>query len=273
MQIINDYTYKVKESYLSYFLKEFWFIPPDVLQRGIEANVWDLCQFNKPILDIGIGNGRMTKFIFRKAPKIDVGIDNDKSGLEEARKANRYEKVMFANAEKMPFKDGFFKTVVSNSTFEHISNDLSAVSEVGRVLMDGGLFYLTVPSEFFPKWILEIDNKEKLMEFNIRADHLHYRPIEEWKRYFKKNNLELIFCKYYFPKKTFTIWYRLFKLFTGKINNRELWFIVGQSRLTGLIPKKIVINILKNIILKNAYKNGFFTDFQGAQLFMVAKKI
>lgn len=45
-----------------------------------------------------------------------------------------YKKIVAGNATDLPFKDQTFKTVISNSTFEHISADKKAVSEVGRVL-------------------------------------------------------------------------------------------------------------------------------------------
>ena len=272
--------YKVKKSYLTHFLKEFWFIPPDVLQRGIEANVWDLCEFKKPILDVGIGNGRMSNFVFRNSPRIDIGIDSEESGLESARKTKKYRKVMHTNAENMPFDDASFNTVVSNSTFEHITDDAKAISEVARVLKKNGLFFITVPSEYLQKWILEFEEKENkiqaqknLIKFNKRANHLHYRMLSEWKRNFNKNNLEIVFYRYYFPKKIAVFWYNLFKKFTQKLGKREVWSIMGNSKITKFIPKNMIINYLKNKTLKNAYENGFFVDSGvGAQLFMIVRK-
>lgn len=270
----------VKKSYLAHFLKEYWYIPSDVLQRGVEANVWDLCEFKKPILDIGIGNGKMSNFIFRNSPKIDVGIDTEENGLEIARKTKTYKKVLLATAEDMPFKNASFNTVVSNSTFEHIVNDVKAVSEVSRVLKKGGMFYLTVPSEYLQKWILEYEtnqnltnSRENLLKFNGRTSHLHYRRLNEWKRNFKKNNLEMVFCKYYFQKEVTLSWYKLFRMFTRKYGKREAWSIIGDSKITKFIPKKMIIKYLKNITLKKAYENGFFVESGvGAQLFMIAKK-
>ncbi len=273
--------YKVKKSYLTHFLQTYWFIPSDVLQRGIEANIWGLCRFRRPVLDIGVGNGRMSNYIFRNSPRMDVGIDLDESGLESARKTNKYIKVLHANAENMPFENGSFNTVVSNSTFEHVVNDLRAISEVARVLKKNGLFFTTVPSEYMKKWVLEYEEKknmaqsqENLIKFDKRANHLHYRSLNDWRKYLKKNNLEIVFCKYYFPKEIALLWYKLFKKFTYRLGNREVWSIISDFRITKFIPKGMIINYLKNKMLKNAYENGFFIDSGvGAQLFMIAKKI
>jgi ubiquinone/menaquinone biosynthesis C-methylase UbiE len=279
--IRRDKKYKVNSNYLTHFLEKYWYMPSDVLQRGIEANVWDLCLFQRPILDIGIGNGKISNFIFKNNPQIDVGIDSDESGLKNAKRTKKYIKILHANAENMPFENASFNTVVSNSTFEHIVNDFKAISEVARVLKNDGLFFTTVPSEYLQKWVLEYEEKknmahsqENLRKFNIRANHLHYRSLDNWKKYLKKNNLETVFYKYYFPKKTALLWYKLFKKFTHKLSKREIWSIIGDSRITKFIPKNIIIKYLRNVVLKDAYKYGFFMDSDvGAQLFMIARKV
>lgn len=273
--------YKVKESYLIHFLNKYWFIPSDVLQRAIEANIWDLCQFKNPVLEIGVGNGKMGLIIFKNHGKIDVGIDLDKSGLDDAKKTKKYKKILHVDAQNMPFKNASFNTIVSNSTFEHIANDLKAISEVSRVLKKGGLFFATIPSEFLQKWVLEYEKKinkaksqQNLIKFNKRANHLHYRSISRWRQCFKKDNLGIVFYKYYFPKETAMVWYEIFKKFTCKLGNREVWSIFANSKVVKLIPKVLIIKLLKNVVLKNAFKNGFFVNSgNGAQLFIVAKKV
>lgn len=273
--------------YLKYFLNSFWFIPSDVLQRSMEANIWNLCKFKAPVLDIGVGDGTLSNFLFRGHPQIEIGIDIEDQGFDSARAieiskgVKRYKKVLKVNAEKMPFKNKSFNTVVSNSTFEHITNDLSAVSEVSRVLKKNGLFFITVPSEFLPKWVLEyeqvkdIKNAENnLNAFNERLNHLHYRSLKNWESVFKKNDMEIIFYRYYFPKQVALTWYRLFILMTRKFLKRERWSYTGHSKLTKILPKKIIINHLEKRLQKT-YEKAFFTDdFEpGAQLFIVAKKM
>src|SRR3989344_2673048 len=279
--------YKTSPFYLQFFLKKFWFSPSDVLQRSLEANIWNKCYFKNPILEIGIGNGKLTNFLFKDNVQIDIGVDIDKRGLASASKLemsngkNRYRKVTYANAEEMPFVNGFFATVISNSTFEHIKNDLKAISEVSRVLKKRGLFFVTVPSLNLKKWILKHERKknwntagQKLDKFNEKEQHFHYHSFPEWKEIFKKNNLELIFYKFYFKKEVALHWYSLFSFFTLKLWKREVWSWLGDSKLTSFIPKKPIINLLESYVLKDAYKNGFFTNGEeGAQLFMIAKKV
>lgn len=269
-------TYKPKNIYLKLFLNKFWFIPSDVLQRSIEANIWDLCKFKHPVLDIGIGNGAITPLIFKNIKKIDVGIDIEESGLYEAIKTGKYKKVLCEDAAKMKFKNSSFNTVVSNSTFEHIKYDLKAISEVSRVLKKNGLFFFTVPCNFLPKWIKTLeksDSKQQLKKFNSRANHLHYRSISEWKEIFKKNKMKIEFYKFYYSKNSAMFWYKAFKLFTYKLNNKEIWSYIGFSKISKLIPKKI-FKYWEEKILSKPFQEGFLSkNNEGAMLFMVAKKL
>lgn len=279
--------YKPNFHYLHYFINEFWFIPSDILQRGMEINIWSRCIFNAPILEIGIGDGKISHVILKNHDQIDVGIDIEESGLETARAIEiskgkkRYKKVLMADAEKMLFKDATFRTVISNSTFEHINKDTKAVAEVSRILKKGGLFFLTVPSKNLEKWILEYEAqrdssqaKENIEKFNSRTQHHHYRTLAEWKRILDKNDLELVFYNYYFPKKVALYWYKIFKFFTSRIGKREVWSLIGDSRLTPLLPRSLIKKILELRVLSDAYSSGFFVSSgEGAQLFMVAKKI
>lgn len=268
--------YKPKDIYFKLFIDKFWFIPSDVLQRSLEANIWDLCRFKHPILDIGIADGEITPLIFKNIKKIDVGIDNDSSGLNNAMNTGCYRRVFCQDAAKMEFKSSSFNTIISNSTFEHIENDLEAIKEVSRVLKKNGLCFITVPTSFLPKWILETEEekaKQKLKKFNTRANHLHYRNISEWTEIFNKNRMNLEFYKFYYPKNVAMFWYKMFKFFTFKINNKEIWSYLAVSKISRIIPKRIFKNIEKKI-LKKSFQEGFFTNSnEGAMLFMVARKL
>lgn len=281
MFIRQSNIYKVKKHFLKEYLKAYWFVPSDVLQRAIEANIWDICKFKPPVLDIGIGNGQISKYIFKNHPKMAVGIDIEEDSVNKAKTCGKYNKVICVNAEKMPFKDKSFNSVVSNSTFEHIENDINAVSEVRRILKNNGLFFLTVPNASLRSWIFEYEKdrsksnaKDKLEKFNKRANHLHYRSISEWKRIFKKHNMEIVFYKHFFHKKVALHWYKMFKISTYSFGKRELWSLLGQSKITKFLPNKLICYILENNVLKNSYNDGFFLNSEkGGQIFMIVKKI
>ncbi len=257
------------------FLEKYWYVPSDVLQRGLEANIWTRCSINHPVLDIGIGNGSISKLLFKNWKKIDIGIDIEEKGLQEAFKTNMYKKVIRADAENMPFSSNTFESVISNSTFEHIGDDKKAVSEVSRVLKKGGCFFYTVPSsQLIPIIFLNRrKNKNKINFLNKRLSHLHYRSLPEWRKILKKNKLELVFSHFYFPENTAKMWYKLLILSTAKISKKELWSVLGFSKITRFIPKELVKYILKRFIIKTPYFNGLSSENEGGMIFMVAKKI
>lgn len=272
--------FKVRNKYLELFLQEYWFAPQDVLLRSIEANLLRVCRFKHPILDIGIGDGGISRLLFPSGLKIDVGIDLEETGFKKAEAIGVYQKVMCADAQKMPFKNASFNTVVSNSTFEHIKDDLKAISEVSRVLKKNGYFLITVPSEFLQETILSIEGiknqkraKDALNKFNKRLNHFHYRSLPQWESILQKNNLRLVYHKYYFPKYVTHVWYWLLKRSLSKFRGRELWSYLAHSHLRIFIPKKLVIYLLGKYVLKKAYYAGIPTrSDSGSMLFLVARK-
>jgi demethylmenaquinone methyltransferase/2-methoxy-6-polyprenyl-1,4-benzoquinol methylase len=272
-------TYKPNKSHLKNFLKQFWFIPSDVLLRSIEASIWDYCLLAHPILDIGVGDGGVANLTLKKHAPIDVGIDLNPEGLPKARKTHIYKKVIQADATNMNFKNDSFASVISNSTFEHIAQDEKAVAEVGRILKKGGHFYLTVPSAFLPKYILELEGKKdkinaknKLEKFNKRTAHFHYRSLGTWEKLFKKNNMKVIFHKYYFSKSVSLAWYKILVTFTKRIGKSELWSLIGASKITRFLPMGIII-FLEMPIINKFFDLAFFTEADsGGMLFIIGEK-
>lgn len=270
---------KPKASIFSFFLEKYWFVPSDILQRAIEANIWQLCIFKRPILSIGIGNGELDSLLFEKNGLMDVGIDIDNSQLATARKLGIYKKVLAVNAEKMPFKSGEFNSAVSNSTFEHIQNSVKAVSEVSRVLKRGGLFFFTTPSNFLSEWILEYEENrdqksapQKIKDFNTRAQHLHYLSLSAWEKTLDNNGFDVVLHKYYFSKSAAVYWYKLFSLYTKKIRGKEILSYLGQSKLSKFVPKEVIKYFLNKGTFYSTYSKEVFVEKEGAQHFFVARK-
>ena len=64
--------------------------------------------------------------------------------------------VLQGDATRLPFADNTFDRVVTSEVLEHIQNDVSAISELHRVLKPGGTLGVTVPSWWPEKinWML-----------------------------------------------------------------------------------------------------------------------
>jgi len=256
---------------LNGFITRFWFAPNDALLRAIETPIWNQYSFkSKMSLAIGIGDGRYDSLIYKKHKKIDVGIDIDKKSIEKAQEVPLYKKVYCESAEKMHFKDNSFDLVLSNSTIEHIENDLEAISEISRVIKKEGIFLFSVPVKRFPQYLKNIGVTKKEMNlFDKRVVHKHYKTFQEWEKVLAKYGFEIQNHIYYMDQKLLKVWWRLFKISTFKPYHRELWSYLKDSPYGKLAPKNLIIFLLK-LYLKGKYKKSF-TD-QGAWVFIEAVK-
>jgi len=255
---------------ISNFVNSCWFAPQDCLLRSTETLIWAKRHFTPPVLDIGTGDGRNSRFMFAYNQKIDVGIDVDFEAQKDAYKSGVYKKVQVEDASGTSFSDETFNTVISHSTFEHIKKDIIAVKEVARILKNNGLFYFTVPIPEHQKILKEAGvGENELKKYNKRVKQYRYRSVEEWKNILEKNNLEVVFQKTYFSKDVHLLWYKLHKIATYKPYRRELWSYLKDSPYGKLFPSFVVKPLLRKLISSNIQKayNG-----EGVWLFTVAKK-
>lgn len=222
---------------LDRFLPDLWYSPSDVLLRASEVFVWRRVKLTSPSLDIGCGDGDISQRIFSFTDPIDFGID-----LQPAGTNHLYRKMLQADATRLPFKNSSFKTVISNSTFEHIKQDAKAIFEVARVLKPGGNFYLTVPTPRLRPFLSD--------QINERVTHLHYRSTQEWQTVLAKNNLSLLESYFYFPPKSVKVWINLFKLATARVYHRELWSYLKDSPYGKLFPYGLISQVLKIYLSK-----------------------
>lgn len=122
-----------------------------IIWRSYEIAAFSKLNLERPVLDLGCGDGRFAKLIFTE--KLDYGLDVSKQSVMRAKKSNAYLHYFVADAGKIPLPDQSIQTVFSNSVFEHIENLNSVLSEISRILKPGGELIFTThdPSskEFF----------------------------------------------------------------------------------------------------------------------------
>lgn len=108
------------------------------------------------VLEIGVGAG--TDFAqWIKSGAECYGIDITEASVKEARKNvesilgvgnyDNYE-IKLANAESLPFEDGFFDIVYSHGVLHHAKNTMKCLYETSRVLKPGGKLKIMVYSSF-----------------------------------------------------------------------------------------------------------------------------
>ncbi len=90
-----------------------------------------------PSLEVGVGTGR-----FALPLGIDVGVDISQAMLKIAK--NRGVECVRADALKLPFKDGVFKSVYFIFTLCFLDEPEKALREAERVLSEDGVLYACI---------------------------------------------------------------------------------------------------------------------------------
>ena len=120
------------------------------LLRAVEARFYQgLLPLEAPVLDVGCGDGHFASVAFPRA--LEAGMDPAANTLREAQDRDAYHVLAQALGDALPYPDGFFATVVSNSVLEHIPDVEPVVAEIGRVLSSPGRFIFCVPGDHFTK--------------------------------------------------------------------------------------------------------------------------
>jgi len=95
------------------------------------------------ILDLGCGTGSVLESLGRFGDAVGVDISPQALSLSRRRGLRR---LVLGSGDKLPFKDGSFDAVVALDCFEHIQDDMAALSESYRVLRPGGVLLTHVPA-------------------------------------------------------------------------------------------------------------------------------
>ncbi len=98
------------------------------------------------VLDLGCGTGKLLNRLAGQFPGLfGTGVDLSTKMLREARNSKKYrDRLIFVkgNAEALPFFDAQFDAVFNTISFLHYPDPKQVFSEVSRVLVPGGRFYL-----------------------------------------------------------------------------------------------------------------------------------
>lgn len=92
------------------------------------------------VLDIGCGDGQISRLAVRGGADLVVGIDPTWNQIVVAHERGGGAAFTRAGAADLPFGDASFDAVIACLVFEHIRDVDEAIAEVARVLRPGGRF-------------------------------------------------------------------------------------------------------------------------------------
>jgi SAM-dependent methyltransferase len=101
----------------------------------------------RKVLDVGCGEGQVSRLAAAGGAELVVGIDPTWNQLTVAKQRAGGPDYLRGGADGLPFADASFDVVVACLVFEHIEAMDTAIGEVARVLAPGGkfLFFLNHP--------------------------------------------------------------------------------------------------------------------------------
>ena len=110
--------------------------------------------YNKTILDVGVGSGHIANNLSKKTQSFIVGLDIDKNILKSNRL--RLFHSIVADAHHMPFKSETFDAILLVSCAEHLDNPLECITEISRITKQNGLCITQLPNL---QWVMEPHTK------------------------------------------------------------------------------------------------------------------
>ncbi len=132
------------------------------------------------VLEIGIGTGRNLRY-YQNSCKI-TGVDLSSEMLRRAEKKARTQKkniqLSLANAEKLPFKNQEFDTVIDTLCLCTYQDPIKVLQEMKRVCKKNGKILLLEHGTSNRKWIMSLQNKKNKKHLEKYCCHLNRDPIK-----------------------------------------------------------------------------------------------
>ena len=206
------------------------------LWRAAEIAALREQMYERPILDLGCGDGLVTSMVLSR---VEIGLDPDEKVLARAAQLGIYERFEALSAEEAQLVDGSIGTVISNSVLEHLPHLDVVLERVARVLRPGGRLIFTVPTDAFSGWLaLPIARYEAWRNRQLR--HLNLWSTERWKGELARVGLEVEEVRPYLRRGLVSLWDALELL-------QQIW--VFRRRLVGIVWWRISPSMMDKLAI------------------------
>ena len=197
------------------FLRRYLEVAPAALaiERSLECDILALQRFERPILDVGCGDGTFASVLCVRP--VDTGIDCDPIEISRAEAHDCYDQLIVCGGNAIPRPDGSYRTIFSNSVLEHIDDLLPVLREQYRLLAAGGRFYVTVPTDKWETATLPARSlhaiglhglaKRYAGFYNSFWKHYHAYSVAKWISLFHEAGFKVIEIKAYAPPNMTTL--------------------------------------------------------------------
>lgn len=211
------------------------------IERLLECDIFSGQPFESPILDLGCGDGVFADVLF--AEPLDLGVDIDPGEIAYARRTGAYRDLLACPGDSIPSPDNSFRTIFSNSVLEHIPGLDAVLGEAHRLLMPGGRFLATVPTDRFERYaagamLLEwLGLSRAAIRFrsfyNHFWQHYHAYDVADWQRRFEAAGFRVVEWRTYDPQPLVTFCDLIVPLAVPSIAAKKLlgrWIAVPRLR-------------------------------------------
>jgi ubiquinone/menaquinone biosynthesis C-methylase UbiE len=177
--------------------KSYYWKPAVALFRALELSTYydsDVI-LNSPTLDLGCGDGSVARMLEEAELTEEslCGLDISQTQLRKAQQESIHLNLLQADANHLPFRDEYFSSVFCNGVLCAIPGGVEqSLSEINRVLKQGGIFVATIPTDefvevlFWPQALKRFSHKLSSLytrKLNYRLQHHNpYYSQQQWKK-------------------------------------------------------------------------------------------
>lgn len=263
--------------FLDETLRRYSHLPSYALWRAIKLYHLSQLDFPEPILDLACGNGEFGEMLLGRERSV-YGLDLDRTFLTQARRLAAHRGLVQGDANRLPFREACFGSVLCNCALEHIPEDRAAVREMARVLQPGGRLVFTVPGPRFHEGLytyqrlLSRGEQEQaaayLAETDRRLAHYHYRTETEWREIVEAAGLQVERVQPYLTGAALAMWDRLENYWHQPVMN-----VLNHKKLAALIllPRSLREALIRRVLHASYRREREPADLYGCWL-VVARK-